>query len=198
MELQTVAFYGRSGSGKGTQAVLLKKFLEERDEEHQTLYFETGKSLREFAEKSKTIAGTYTQNVLNTGSLMPSFLVVCLWANFFVENLEGNEHILLDGFARREQEAHLVEGALRFFDRKNPTIIVLDVSREWAFDRLKERAREDDTDDNIRRRLEWYEENVVPAMNYFKKSDTFTFLTINGELPIADVHQEILRELKLT
>ena len=56
MELQTVIFYGKAGAGKGTQAQLLKKYLEEKDPEQPVLYIETGAAFREFAKQSSFTA----------------------------------------------------------------------------------------------------------------------------------------------
>ena len=195
-DIKTVIFYGRSGSGKGTQAVLLKKFLEEHGDRNEVLYYETGQSLRKLAEED-SVAGKLTKSVLDSGGLMPTMLVVWQWGDYFMHEVKTDKHLILDGVARRAMEAPLVEGALEFFERKDPTVILIDTPREWSMEKLLERGRADDTKDNINKRLDWYDENVIPAIDYFKNSDTFKVLNIKGDQPIVDVHNDVLEALDL-
>ena len=83
MDLQTVLFYGRSGSGKGTQAVLLREYLEKHDSEHRVIHFETGKTFRALAEADSP-AGKLTKDALHTGNLLPSFFAIWLLGDFFI------------------------------------------------------------------------------------------------------------------
>lgn len=196
--IKTVIFYGRSGSGKGTQAVLLRKFLEEHDEDTDTLYFETGKAFRELAEKD-TVAGRLTKDVLDRGGLMPALLVVWLWGDYFINHVQENKHLILDGVARRPEEAPLVHDALKFFERKKTVIIVMNTSADWSFDRLKERGRYDDTDENIRKRLSWFDTETAQAIDYFRQHEgDYNIIDINGEQPIEKVHADILEALDLS
>lgn len=195
--MHTVIFFGRSGSGKGTQAVLLKKFIEERDEDHEVLYFETGNALRELAEEDST-AGRLTKDVLDAGGLMPAMLVVWLWGEYFMNEVKENKHLLLDGLARREEEAPLVHDAFQFFGRDKPAVVFINTSFDWSFDRLKERNRDDDTDENIKRRLAWFDENVAPSIEFFrKKGDEYNFVEVNGEQSIEDVHKDLIKRLSV-
>ena len=109
---------------------------------------------------------------------------------------EVYEHIIFDGIARRLHEAHIVQGAFDFYSRENPKIFVIDVSREWAFEHLKSRGRSDDTDEEINKRLDWYDENVVPAIEQFRKNDKFQVIEINGEQSIEEVHKNVLEALE--
>jgi adenylate kinase len=196
MEKQTILFYGRSGAGKGTQALLLKKFLEEQDPDAVTLHIETGKGLRHFAERNN-YTSKLNKNVLDTGGLIPAFMPIWVWVNYFIENYTGEEHLLLDGLARKPHEAPILAGALEFYQRKKIHVVIIDVSHEWAFDRLKERGRSDDDDQYIKERLKWYDNEVVHALDYFKQHCPFTTLVVNGERPMAEVHKDLLQQLNL-
>lgn len=196
MNPQTFIFFGPSGSGKGTQAKLLIEELKKRDPGRNILYLETGQKLREFATEA-SLTARKTKEVLDNGGLMPEFLPVWLWTQYFIDHVSGDEHIILDGVSRRQHEALIIDSALQFYGRKNPTVISLEVSPKWATERMGERGRADDNEVEIKRRLEWYEKNVVPAINHFKNNPYYTFVPINGEQSIEDVHREILEKLKL-
>ena len=73
---QTYIFFGRSGSGKGTQAELLIKYLQEQKRE--VLYIETGRVFREFMEQD-SYSARLTREMLSGGGLLPVFLPVWIW-----------------------------------------------------------------------------------------------------------------------
>jgi adenylate kinase len=196
MTPQTFILFGPSGSGKGTQAKLLIDYLEKNDPEKKVLYLETGEKLREFA-KGDSFSARRTKEVIDAGGLMPEFLPIWLWSQFFIEGISDGEHVVIDGISRRPHEAWILDGAMQFYNRKDPCIISLLVSPEWATERLEERGRLDDKEAEIKKRMEWYEKNVVPALDHFRKNSYYKFLEINGEQSIPEVHQEILSKIGL-
>lgn len=191
----TFIFFGKSGSGKGTQAELLIEKLKKNGDE--VVYIETGKRFREFITQENNHSSQLTKKALNKGELIPVFLPVWLWTSAFVEEFTGKENLVLDGLARRMTEAPVLDSALRFYDRLPCHIIHIDVAREWAFDRLKSRGRADDTDDYINSRLDWFERDVAPVIEYFEERKGFVLHTINGQQSIEDVHKDVLKELGL-
>ena len=74
-------------------------------------------------------------------------------------------------------------------------MVYINVSRERAFDMLKKRARGDDTDGSIKRRLDWFDENVLPAIKYFQNNPYFQFIEVNGEQTIDEVHAELMGKI---
>ena len=82
---QTFIFFGRSGSGKGTQVRLLIDYLKKEDPTREALYLETGQQIREFSEK-KGYTNTLIQSVLEEGELLPGFLPIWMWTNFLVKH----------------------------------------------------------------------------------------------------------------
>lgn len=188
----TFIFFGRSGSGKGTQARLLAQFLNEKTE-RKALYIETGQRFREFIERNKSFSSVLTRDVIENGGLMPEFLPIWIWTDFLVNNFTGEEHLVLDGLSRRIDEAPILENALRFYRREHTFVVYLNVSREKAFTMMKSRGREDDTDLYINNRLDWFENTVMPVINHFKSREGFQFLDINGEQTIEKVQEDILR-----
>ncbi|MBI1998833.1 MAG: nucleoside monophosphate kinase [Parcubacteria group bacterium] len=187
------AFIGKSGCGKGTQAELLKTYLLKKDPSAPVLWFGSGDHLREIA-KGKSHTAERVKEYISNGWLIPEFLITSIWADFFIAHLEKDEQIILDGTPRKIDEAHMLDGATEFYQAKL-CVIYIDVSREWAMDKLLKRGRADDTKESINERLDWYESDILPTIEFFKNHPKHTFLDISGEQAIEEVHQEIIKKL---
>ncbi len=196
MTPQTYIFFGPSGSGKGTQANLLIEKIKQMDQERNVLYLETGGKLREFA-KQESFSAKKTKEVIDSGGLMPEFLPIWIWSQFFIDNMTGEEHLVVDGISRKLHEAWILDTALQFYGREKPVVISILVSAEWATSRLEERGRVDDKEQEIKRRMEWYEKSVKPALEHFKNNDYYKFVEVNGEQEKAEVHREIMEKIGL-
>lgn len=196
MQPLTFIFFGSSGAGKGTQAKLLIEYLKTADKDRPTLYIETGERFREFMTEASFTA-LRTKEAIDAGELLPEFLPIWIWTEYFVRHVSGDEHLILDGLSRRAQEAPILDSAMRFYKRNKPFVIFIDVSRDWAKKHLLARGRGDDIDSEIEPRLDWFEKNVIPAMQYFKENPDYNFIAINGEQTIPEVHVEILQKTGL-
>ncbi len=192
----TFIIFGPSGSGKGTQAHLLIDLLKKIDSERKVMYIETGQRFREFAD-SGSYTATLVKGVMSTGALLPEFLPIWMWTEILVHDFAGNENIIFEGVSRREHEAPILDSAMRFYKRENPYVISINVSKEWATQRLNARGRYDDTPADIIERLNWYDKNVIPAIEFFKNDPYYKILEINGEQSIEDVHKEIVQKLQI-
>ena len=193
MHPQAFIFFGSSGSGKGTQAKLLTEYLKETTN-RGTLYIETGEKFREFKEK-ENLTSLLVKDIMDHGKLIPEFLPIWIWTDFIIKHFSGNEHLILDGLCRRVDEAPVLTSALKFYGFKNPCVIFLGLTEKVAYERMKGRQRKDDTDEYINSRLAWFQKEVIPAMNYLKNNSYYTFLDINGEQSIEDVHNEIISKI---
>ena len=192
MSPETFIFFGRSGSGKGTQADLLISYLQKKDPERKVIHIETGKQIREFLAEN-TYTSKLTQNIVKNGGLLPAFLPIWVWTEYLIRNFSGNEHLVLDGLSRRASEAPVLDSALSFYGIKHPFIILLNISREWSKERLLNRGRSDDTVTDIERRLDWYDNNVLPSIEFFRTKPEYTFIEVNGEQSIEKTHSDILK-----
>ncbi|MFA6797133.1 MAG: nucleoside monophosphate kinase [Candidatus Paceibacterota bacterium] len=193
IETSAFIFIGRSGCGKGTQVELFKKNLEEKTD-LKTLHIETGVFFREFIKRDG-YTGTLTKEVLNTGGLMPESFVIGLWVSYLMKNFTGKENMIFDGAPRKLQEAILLDGTLDFYSIRNYKVIYVNVSREWATKRLLARGRKDDTEEGINKRMNWFENDVVPCVDFFKNNEACKVFEINGEQSIEEVHAEIMKKV---
>jgi len=196
MKSQTIIFFGRSGAGKGTQARLLREYIEKTDTDSKpVLYIETGERFRDFIKNDTNYTAGLTADVMNKGGLMPEFMPIWVWTSYLIEHYTGSEHMILDGLSRRHDEAPILDSALRFYRRENRKVVFVNTSRDWSVQRLMGRGREDDTEADIQKRLDWFDENTMPAINYFKGHVNYDFFEVDGEQPIEKVHADLLSRL---
>lgn len=191
MNPKTFIFFGCAGCGKGTQAKLLIKHLEGLNTAERTVYIETGANLREFV-KSDGLTQKLTGEIMAKGGLLPSFLPIWIWTGIFIKEIAGKENIVLDGLSRQPYEAPVLHDALKFYGRQNPIVIVINLSKECARERSLSRGRADDKINDIDSRLAWYDTNVVPTIDFFRKNDYYKVIDINGEQTIEKVNADII------
>lgn len=179
--------FGKSGSGKGTQAELLAKHFK------NTLHISTGDLMRDLA-KHDTDAGVRIKEVLDRGGLPFDQMATTLWMHKIAYTIKKDEGLICDGFPRRLREAQDLYEFLTWLERiDNTQAIVINISREESLKRLLKRGRNDDEEDAINKRLDWYEDRVVPAINFFKEKGIL--LEINGEQTVEKVFEEILSRI---
>jgi adenylate kinase len=188
-------FIGRSGCGKGTQADLLQAYIKSKDES-PILYIETGANFREFI-KGANYTNTLSKQVYESDHVQPAFLAAYMWSFEMVAKYTGKEHLIFDGTPRSLEEAQILAGALDFYSIASTVVIHLEVSRAWSERHLLSRGRSDDANiSRIDKRLDWFDANVIPAINYFKSNSKYHFVEVNGEQTIAEVQNEIIEKLK--
>lgn len=197
--LHTIIFIGRSGCGKGTQAYLLKERIHRKDDnERKILYVETGDHFRHFIRDTK-FSSTLSKKVYESDERQPNFLACWMWSNILIDQLEPEMHLVFDGAPRSLAEAQILDSALKFYKREKPTIIHLDVSRRWSETHLLKRGRSDDVNiAKIDKRLDWFDKDVVPAIDFFKNNPDYRFIEINGEQDIKKVQTDIIEAYDYT
>ncbi len=193
MEKQFFIIIGRSGCGKGTQAELLKEYLSQKGLGN-VLHISTGEGFREFGKKENYVA-TLSRYTNEQGFLQPEFLAVWNWSNLFINKLGENDSMILDGAPRKLFEVNMLNSAIKFFGFEKPKVIYLDVSENWARERLSGRGREDDVEEEVERRMSWFETEVLPVVNSYKLDERYNFIHINGENGLDEVHQEIISKI---
>ena len=193
MNPQTYIFIGRSGCGKGTQAELLEKYLESKGD--RIFYLESGAKFRNFVSQSGYTA-KLSNDIMKRGELQPAFLAIHIWSHLMIEQMDDSKHLIIDGTPRKLDEAQILDGALKFYGRVKPKIIYINVSDEWSIARLEGRGRTDDKSlAEVKKRLAWFQTDVMPVLEFYKNNPDYDFLDINGEQTIKQVQQEILNKL---
>lgn len=186
--------YGKSGSGKGTQAQILKDRLESQG--RSVIWIETGKLFRSFIDARNDFIGTHVKGMIEQGKLMPPFFPIYLWAEQLINQYDGTQDIIFDGVSRRIDEAPILDSALDFLTINERYLVHIDVSDAWVFDHMGKRDRADDTVEGMNQRLAWFRDQVVPVIDYFEKNEKYQSITVNGEQSIDQVAQEIQEKVQ--
>jgi len=196
MKPQVFFFTGRSGCGKGTQVKLLIDSLKLADPSRKILYIQTGAELRRFME-GPSLTQKLTKDILDKGGLPPEFVAIYQWIKIIVEQYSGEEHLIFDGTPRRLHEARMFGSMVEFYNLGKPWVFNIEIDNEEAVKRLLGRKRFDDTEEDIRARLSWYETEVVPVVEYFRTGENYHFANIDGMRSVEEIHKEIAEKLRL-
>ena len=191
----SVIFIGPQGSGKGTQLEALKRLLGTKSD-RKTVALQSGSLFRAFAQ-GPTYTGARIAETINTGQLQPLFLSIGLWAKEMIDTVDEHSNMLIDGFPRTIDEAHVLNTALSFYKRDKVDVIVLEAPEETVRTRMKARARADDTNEAIERRLAWYREETKAILGYFTEAPRFTLHHIDALQDIDTVRMQIAQALNL-
>jgi adenylate kinase family enzyme len=191
MNQKAFIFIGRSGCGKGTQADLLMKEFQKRDASHEILYIQTGQEFRNFIS-GDTVTEKKAKEIYDVGGLMPAFLTINMWVRPLVDKYNGKQHLFFDGTPRKPDEASILNSIFGFYGIEKPFVINIEISEEESMKRLLARKRVDDVEHEIKKRLAWYETDVVPTLSFFKDNPNYNFLSIDGERSVEDIHKDII------
>lgn len=191
MNKKVFIFVGKSGSGKGTQAKLLIEKLGRKNE--SVYYVSTGDEFRRVFAMN-TYSSNKIKSIVDQGLFCPSFAAVSMWTNALFRDLKEDEHIIIDGTPRSVSEAMVLDTLFPFYGAE-PVVIYIDVSREWATERLLGRARHDDTHDGIASRLDLFDSEIVPIVDMYKSRENIVVHHINGEQSVEAVHADLMLAL---
>jgi len=177
---------GPQGSGKGTQAKLISKT-------YGIPQVATGDMIREIKELD-TDLGRRVKAIYDRGDLVDDATIVEL----IESRLDRGDTIpgfVLDGFPRNTAQAEALDLLLARLGRNLDVVFELQVGdREVLLDRLAKRAAEegrtDDTPDAIRKRLEIYDRETAPLVEYYR-STRGNVVGIHGDRPIDEIFAEI-------
>ncbi|MFA6254007.1 MAG: nucleoside monophosphate kinase [Candidatus Paceibacterota bacterium] len=197
--LHTYVFIGRSGCGKGTQVEKLAEHLTQKgviSPEHAWLRIETGARFREFAARDNYSAKMLKAS-MERGERLPDNFAIWTWTDFLIEKFTGSEHLFFDGCPRSLLEAQALDFLLKFYSREKPVIVYLDVSREESKRRMLERGRVDDGSADIDRRLDWFDRDVLPAVEFYRNNLKYKFVEVDGEQSREKIHEDLVAMLEV-
>jgi adenylate kinase len=181
-----ILLLGPQGSGKGTQARLISKT-------YGIPQIATGDMIREIKELD-TELGRRVKAIYDRGELVDDATIVDL----IESRLDRGDTIpgfLLDGFPRNTAQAEALDVLLAQLGRSLDVVFELQLTdREVLLERLAKRAAEegrtDDTPDAILKRLEIYDRETAPLVEYYR-STRGNVVGIHADRPIEDVFAEI-------
>jgi len=158
-----ILLLGPQGSGKGTQARRISA-------EYGIPHIATGDMLRQ-AMEAGTPLGLTIKPIYDAGQLVPDEIMIELIRER-LEEPDGTEGFVLDGFPRTMPQADALDAMLREIGRELTVVFALQVSDEICIERLLKRARDerrsDDTPEAIRRRLELYHRETEPLIEHYR------------------------------
>lgn len=159
-----VVFLGPPGAGKGTQSKRLINYLE-------IIHLSTGELLRASVGQGTRI-GDIAGEFIHRGQLVPDEVVVDLIADRLSQP-DCEPGCLLDGFPRTLTQARELDHMLADQDRQVDVALALHVDRDELQRRLAGRAhvecRADDSPETILHRLEIYERQTAPLVDYYRR-----------------------------
>ncbi len=182
----------------------------------------TGDILRE-AVKNQTPLGIEAKKFMDAGLLVPDYLIKDLIEERLKQD-DSKCGFIFDGFPRTIVQAEVLKEISEKIGFEIDRVINIDVPNELIIKRLSGRRscscgavyhveskksgkdgicdlcggllyqREDDREEVIRNRLEQYEKQTLPLIEYYEKEGKLR--TINGDQSIEDVFNDAIRALK--
>jgi adenylate kinase len=177
---------GPQGCGKGTQAQRIKAV-------YGIPHIATGDMIREMKELPTDVAREL-KAVYDRGDLVSDELMIRL----IRERLSRGDTVagfVLDGFPRTMAQAEALDELLGDLGRELDVVFDFHVpDREVLLQRLLRRAelegRSDDTPEAIQRRLELYDRNTAPLIEYYR-STRGNVVGLHADRTIDEVFREV-------
>jgi adenylate kinase len=184
--MSVILLVGPPGAGKGTQAERLVK-------EYAWATLSTGEALRRHMSEGSDL-GIEAKKYVNEGHLVPDETVL----GMLREEMDKIDapFILLDGYPRNVVQAKTLE---TLPEKYQVAITVhIDIPLENLVSRIEKRyeeqGRADDKPEKFRKRLEVYDSETKPILDFYK--DNGLYHRVNGEGSIEEVYGRIESLLK--
>lgn len=183
-----IVLLGPPGSGKGTQAALLKEQL-------GVPHISTGDLLRA-AVAAGTPLGLKAKAAMDAGELVSDELMLGL-----IEERMGADDVkpgyLLDGYPRNLAQARALDELLRRLELPVQKALSLIVNEDAIVQRLAKRAakegRSDDTEAVVRNRLQVYRQQTAPVAGHYRDSGLLE--EVDGIGTVEDINQRLVEAL---
>jgi adenylate kinase len=194
MRYRTVLLFGAPGSGKGTQGKILGSIP-------GFYHFACGDVFRSLDLQSEV--GRKFWEYSSRGELVPDEFTIDLWKNY-IKGMEmvnrfhpETEILVLDGIPRNVKQAKLMEDVLDVV--KVIYLVCTDLNK--MVERLKRRAlkenRIDDANDAvIRKRMEVYERETRPVLDYYTKDRVVQIDATMSQIEVLNALIDVLVPVK--
>ncbi len=183
-----IVLLGAPGSGKGTQADLIKR-------RYHLHHVSTGDLYRQEIAAG-TELGVTAKELIDRGELCPDELTLNMLYEYLSHHTR-TKGFILDGVPRTIQQAKMMEG--EGFDHiiDIKMAIYIKVEKDIVAERLYKRAeligRSDDSPEVIKQRIINYENLTYPVAKYFRQKGLLH--KIDGMRPIEQVFQDICQAI---
>lgn len=209
MAVMIILLLGKPGSGKGTQAKLLV-------DKFGLYYFATGDFSRNLAKNDPRVA-----EIVSSGKLIPEDEMTDHVIKFLEEKQSFLKNILFEGFPRYVTQYQKLEEWLGGKGFKFDFVFLIDVSDEEVVRRLSARRidkntgkiynliteppgadvdpknleqRSDDSEETIKKRLEVFNENTLPTIEYAQKVGKL--VKIDGGRSIDEIQKDLVTAIE--
>jgi adenylate kinase len=179
---------GAPGSGKGTQAARLKEHL-------QVPHISTGDLLRaEVAAGSRL--GLEAKEVMARGELVSDAILLGMLEDRFSRPDTANGFIL-DGYPRNLAQADALDGLLARIGQPFDYAVQLECPTDLLVERIAGRAaaegRADDNPESVRKRLDVYDSQTAPVIEFYRQHGQLT--VVDGVGSLDEVFNRILEAI---
>ena len=206
-----IVMLGPPGAGKGTQAKMLTQEL-------SLMHVSTGDLFRENLS-NETELGKLANKFMSAGELVPDDVTIRMVEERLLRP-DCKDGAVLDGFPRTPAQAKALDGLLENFNSRVSVVPYIKVPDEELVARLSGRwmsssgrvyheihnpplvkwiddidgsqlyQREDDKPETVRHRINVYNEQTAPLINYYREEGTL--IEIDGTQAIEAVFADIL------
>ena len=163
-----LVIFGRQGAGKGTQSAHIVDAF-------GCVHVSTGDMLRA-AIADETELGLAAKAIMDAGGLVDDDTMIGIVSERLAADDIVANGVLLDGFPRTPAQAEELVAILG--DRSIDAAINLEVPIEEVTERMLARGRDDDTPESIAKRLELYESQTRPLLDWFDERGLL--ITVDG------------------
>ena len=184
-----IVLLGAPGSGKGTQAALLKERL-------AIPHISTGELLRA-AVKANSPLGQQAKAVMERGELVSDAIVLGMLEER-LNQADAAAGFILDGYPRNPAQCDALDQLLERLSQPVDRAVQLDVSEEMLLQRLVKRGadqgRADDSPEAVRTRLGVYRDQTAPVIDHFAAQGRLT--RVAGEGTVEEIAERIVASLR--
>lgn len=172
---------GKQGAGKGTQGERIARHF-------GIVHLSTGDLFRQQAENG-TEFGLRAKEYMDRGELVSDEIVIGLVRECLQPGGPLANGFVLDGFPRTLEQAEALEELLA--DQEPIDLVInIQVPTPIVIARMLARGREDDTEEAIRRRLELYDRETAPIIDYYRQLGKLA--VVDGVGSLEEVYARIL------
>ena len=180
---------GAPGSGKGTQAARLKEHL-------QVPHISTGDLLRAEVAAGSPL-GLQAKEVMARGDLVSDDILLGMLRDRFSRD-DTRAGFILDGYPRNLAQAAALDKLLAELGQAFDAAVQLTVDNEQIIERLAGRAkaegRADDTPESVRHRLNVYDQQTAPVIDFYRQHGQLT--VVDGVGSLDEVFTRILEAIQ--